>query len=132
MVTRMLTMLENRELPLPLSVYRNYKEVEPNNPDWEGTQQPSDLEPPFTSYSSFWCGPLDYIAVLSNQDQISQNDSCRLFPLQMLRVPQQSEIGPRSDIVNSKRIPETVELPNDVRGSDHLPIMVNFALLRNN
>jgi mRNA deadenylase 3'-5' endonuclease subunit Ccr4 len=127
-VKTLLQRLEHLELPSPISIYRNYKEVDGENPDWEATNQPSRLEPPFTSYSSFWCGPLDYIGVLSPSQQVSKNDTCRLIPHKLLRMPRATELGPPSTAVNSKRIPNPVEFPNDVRASDHLPIMVSFSL----
>ena len=132
LVRSILERFETFELPLPISVYRNYIEVDPEHPDWEATHQPSRLEPPFTSYSSFWCGPLDYIAVISPHHFSSANDTCALLPQQLMRTPRASEVGPPSSLVNSKRIPHPVELPNDVRASDHLPIMASFVLTASN
>lgn len=126
-VRSLLERFESHELALPISIYREYGLAQPDNPDWKETNQPSLLEPPFTSYSSFWCGPLDYIAVWDPSHHTSQLDSHTLMPLQMLRIPHATEMGPPSDVVNSTRIPKVVELPNDVRASDHLPIMVSFA-----
>jgi RNA exonuclease NGL2 len=127
-VKSLLERLESHELPAPISIYRNYKEVDPDHPDWEDTNQPSRLEPPFTSYSSYWCGPLDYIAVMPPDHEISSKDTCRLLPHKLLRIPRATEIGPPSSEINSKRIPNPVALPNDVRASDHIPIMVSFSL----
>lgn len=128
-VRRLLQRLESLELPAPISIYRNYIEADPNHPDYEATGQSSRFEAPFTSYSPYWAGPLDYIAVMPPDHKISQNDSCRLVPHLLMRTPRSAEVGPPSPHnVNSKRIPNPVELPNDVRASDHIPIMVEFSL----
>lgn len=124
-VDDMLQKLESKELPELLSCYKEYR-LSDTNADYTG--QPSIYEPPFTSYGAWWNGPLDYIAIFAAEQKFVENDDCALVPLKFLRVPGVHEIGPGIALEGSYRTPIVAAFPNDVRGSDHLPIMVEFGL----
>jgi mRNA deadenylase 3'-5' endonuclease subunit Ccr4 len=127
-VSQILSRLERGDLPCPTSIYKYYIEADPTNPDYEGTNQPSRFEPPLTSYSAWWCGPLDYIATFSPVDQeIAKNDVITLIPKRFMKIPNIESVGPRSDFQGGK-YKNAVQFPNDVRASDHFPIMVEFMV----
>ena len=126
-VSDILSRLERHDLPCPMSIYKHYLDADPNNPDYEGTKQPSRFEAPLTSYSSWWCGPLDYIATFDPSQSISKGDTTRLIPKRFLKIPHLEQVGPRCDFQGGK-YKNPVVLPSDVRGSDHLAVMVDFIV----